>query len=314
MNFKIASYYRAGFIIILLINLFTPAFAQQDTVAVIPFFLKQQKIYFKCSVNNSDSLTFLFDTGASPMVITDSVALNQLKMVMDSKVENQGANGISTVHASTNNQLTLGGITLSGIRFLSIPYPGHPFDGVLGLDVMKRYVIKVDYRKHKLLFFNKDTFKYKGTGSVAKVKFVEHVPALSGAVMIGSKRYKGWFEMDTGSDAAVDLTTSFVNRYHFRDKLKTIAISTALGSDGNKSELYIVRMPEVRLSNYRFYLIPTGLATVTKGLMASPALQGVLGNNFLKRFNITYDFSRNMVYLEPNDLLHSSYFDWLNYN
>lgn len=118
--------------------------------------------------------------------------------------------------------------------------------------------------------------------------------------------------MDTGSDAALDLTTPFVNKNRFSGKLKTIAISTALGSDGNKSELHIVRMPEVRLGHYRFYVLPTGLATVTEGLMASPDLQGVLGNNFLKRFNITYDFSRNKVYLEPNDLLHSPYFDWLN--
>ncbi len=289
-----------------------PALAQHnDTLAVIPFVLKAQKIYFKCRVNNSDSLTFLFDTGASPMVITDSIALNVLKLTMDGEVRNQGANGISTVKASNNNVLHLGGITLTGIRLLSIPYPGHPFDGVLGIDVMKRYVIRVDHKKRKLYFFDKDTFRYPGTASPVKVKWLQHVPAIKGAVVVNKKRYHGWFEMDTGSDAAIDLTTPFVTRHNFRDQLKTIAISTATGSDGNQSELYVVRMPEVRLGDLRFYTLPTGLATATKGLMSSPDLQGVLGNNFLKRFNITYDLAHNKIYLEPNDLLHSNYFDWL---
>lgn len=160
MSIQNVVYCRAGITLFLLVNLFSVAFAQNDTLAVIPFFVKQQKVYFKCSVDRSDSLTFLFDTGASPMVITDSIARNQLNMVMDSEVQNQGANGINTVKASTNHIFHLGKITLHGIRFLSIPYPGHPFDGVLGLDVMKRYVIKVDYKRHKLLFFDKETFKY----------------------------------------------------------------------------------------------------------------------------------------------------------
>ena len=308
---KISLSFRICLVVVCLACLCASAYAQNDTVAVIPFFVKQQKIYFKCRVNQSDSLTFVFDTGASPMVITDSIARNQLKMLMDSEVQNQGVNGISTVRASSNNTLMLGGLTLDSIRFLSIPYTGHPFDGVLGLDVIKRYVIKVDYKKHKLYFFNKSTFKYTGTSKATPIKMIENVPALATTVVVNNKPYKGWFEMDTGSDSALDLTTPFVKKNRFRDQLKTIAISTSLGSDGSKSELHVVRMPEIRLGEYRFYMIPAGLATTTKGLMASPDLQGVLGNNFLKRFNITYDFSRSKVYLEPNDLLHSTYFDWL---
>ena len=286
-------------------------FAQTKPLTEVPFFIKEEKIYFKCRVNHSDSLTFLFDTGASPMVIADSVAVNRLRLKMDSEVQNEGANGISTVKVTRHHQLNIGNLDIAEVSFVSIPYPGYPFDGVLGLEVMKRYVIKVDYKSRKLLFYDRAAFVYQGTGIRLKVKYLHNVPTIAGSIHIGKKRYKGRFEIDTGSDTGLDLTSPFVNKYHLRDSLKTIAISTALGSDGTSSRLYVVRMPEVRLGDFRFYVIPAGLATATKGLMSATDIQGVLGNKFLKRFNITYDLSRGQVYLEPNDLLHSKYFDWL---
>ena len=57
--------------------------------------------------------------------------------------------------------------------------------------------------------------------------------------------------------------------------------------------------------------IPGAFSTVTAGVQASDAMDGVLGNNFLQRFNQLYDFKNNYLYLEVNDRLYTPFYDFL---
>jgi hypothetical protein len=72
--------------------------AQNKPVATLPFELKSDnRIYIKCRVNQSDTLTFLFDTGAGAMVINESILGKKLNLVLDSTANNVGTNGAGKV-------------------------------------------------------------------------------------------------------------------------------------------------------------------------------------------------------------------------
>ena len=63
----------------------------QDT---IPFNLgNDNRIYLKAAVNNSEPLTFIFDTGANAMVVNTTITDSKLNLKFDSETENTGANG-----------------------------------------------------------------------------------------------------------------------------------------------------------------------------------------------------------------------------
>ena len=42
-----------------------------------------------------------------------------------------------------------------------------------------------------------------------------------------------------------------------------------------------------------------------------PEMDGVMGNNLLKRFNLVYDSQNGYLYLIPNNLLYTPFYDCL---
>ena len=63
----------------------------------------------------------------------------------------------------------------------------------------------------------------------------------------------------------------------------------------------VVRMGSRAISGLKLIAIP----------YPPDAWDGVLGNNFLQRFNQLYDFKNNYLYLEVNDRLYTPFYDFL---
>lgn len=63
----------------------------------------------------------------------------------------------------------------------------------------------------------------------------------------------------------------------------------------------VVRMGSRAISGLKLIAIP----------YPPDAWDGVLGNNFLQRFNQLYDFKNNDLYLEVNDRLYTPFYDFL---
>ena len=106
----------------------------------IPFELgADSRIYLRCRVNDSDTLRFLFDTGATDMVMNPNSQKSDYSMEFDSKVTNNGATGVNQILSSSSNSFTIGKTTTEGMRFISIPYPANFWDGVIGLSFIRQY-------------------------------------------------------------------------------------------------------------------------------------------------------------------------------
>lgn len=67
----------------------------------------------------------------------------------------------------------------------------------------------------------------------------------------------------------------------------------------------------LHIAGYSLPRIPGALSSVKVGVQASAELDGVMGSNLLYRFNQTCDFSRRMLYLEPNNYLYTPFYDFL---
>ena len=89
------------------------------------------------------------------------------------------------------------------------------------------------------------------------------------------------------------------------------AISKISSSDANTGELLNVFFDELELDGLILPRIPGAFSTVTAGVQASDKMDGVFGNNFLQRFNMTLDLQRGFIYLEPNNLLYKPFYDFL---
>ena len=119
-------------------------FSQEKSSWEIPFQLEKNCIYIYCKVSETDSVRFLFDTGADGSVI-NSDSIKQLHLKIDGESVNHGSNGSNTVDQSTGNNVSFAGLEQKDIAFTLIPFGTSLFDGVFGTNLMKNYIIAVSY-------------------------------------------------------------------------------------------------------------------------------------------------------------------------
>lgn len=291
----------------LLSLLFTGSFFVSFSQSVIPFVLEDHCIFLYCKVNETDSVKFLFDTGANSSVInTNSNKLIPLKI--DGQSVNEGSNGVNAVQTSSNNQVSFSGIIKSKVTLSLIDFGTNAFDGVFGTDLMNKHIIEIDYNKRILTFhdpagLNVNLENY----DKVKIHFVDSYPSIPCSIVVKGKQYKGFFGLDSGANDALTVASPFERKHLLKNKTEQIALASFQGSDGSVYEMPIVLAPELKVGAKSFYAIPMNLSNATEGIDATEDMAGFFGNNFLKRFNTVLDLPNGFVYFKPNELLYSPF-------
>lgn len=281
-----------------------------QTVMSIPFTVEKNTIYIYAKINESDSLKFIFDTGADGSVI-NQLSLHKVKLHIDGKTTNIGSNGSNEVDHSSKNELKLGNLIQKDLFLTIIPYETDSFDGVLGTDIMQNHIIEIDYHKQMLHFYaqNDNSINYKGFTKMKMHSESFYPTFIKSALVIDGKKYAGLFGLDTGADDALIITTPFAKKNKFINKMTKIGAASYQGSDGAVVELPIVLCPEIQFANKSFYRIDTGLSTATEGIDATDKLAGFYGNAFLKKFNIILDYKNHKIYFKLNKNLYTGFYD-----
>lgn len=303
-----------SFILLLLTECLSILFAHAQVMDSIPFELgKDNRVYIRCRVNDSDTLRFLFDTGATDMVLNPNSPRSNFSISWNEQIINQGATGSNSVLSSSSNTFTIGKTSIKALRFLRISYPADSWDGVVGLSFISRYPIRIDYSTRQIYLYEKESFTPPSPSIRLKVEYELGVPVVPLQVRINGKDYQVRAEIDMGSDRVFDLNTPFVRQHDLEKSQTPFAISEITSSDTNQGKLYNVYFDEVKLGSLSLPRIPGAFSTLTTGVQASDKMDGVFGNNFLQRFHLTLDLQEGYIYLQPNNLLYKPFYDFLIY-
>src|SRR6185295_12510242 len=162
----------------------------------IPFETSNDLILLQASINDSAPMRFILDTGADSTVIDAGIA-----KVMGLKPANKI---VATGSAGNAEALIFKGITLRlpnieasnqtvaalPLDFLS-PSLGVKISGVIGNDIIKSFVVEVDYASALINLYEPSSFVYSGTGDVVPITFQEELPFVQGSVVIGGRTIHG---------------------------------------------------------------------------------------------------------------------------
>lgn len=291
--------------------------AEEAPVDTIPFELgTDHRLYITAYVNGKDDrpLRFLLDTGATDVVLNSNSPKTEGLAAFVDCVENKGANSVEVIPSTTPSQvIRVGNQSVSGLKLIAIPYPPDAWDGVLGLSYLKNFDVYIDYHQ-KSVFLYRPGKGHKAVPEHAVKLQLEYrlgVPVIPVNVCVNGVDYRATVEVDTGSDRVFDLNTPFVLRNGLLGSQKPFAISRIAGTVKDEGELQNVYFDWVKFGLLTLPRVPGAFSTVTTGIQASDAMDGVLGNNLLQRFNQLYDFRNGFLYLEVNNRLYSSFYDFL---
>lgn len=284
----------------------------------IPFELgADNRLYVTVYINGQDDrpLRFLLDTGATDVVLNSNSLRTEGLATFTGSVENSGANSVETIPSTESSQVVrMGSRAISGLKLIAIPYPPDAWDGVLGLSYLRNFDVCIDYRRKSIFLYELGDGQKAASDKAVRLKmdYCLGVPVVPVGVRVGGVDYLVSVEVDTGSDRVFDLNTPFVRRNGLLGTQKPFAISRIAGTVKDGGELQNVYFDSVTLGGTLTLLrIPGAFSTVTTGVQASDVMDGVLGNNFLQRFNQLYDFKNNYLYLEVNDRLYTPFYDFL---
>ncbi len=285
---------------------------KEEPIGEIPFAIAgDSRIYVTAFVNGSDSLRFLVDTGASSIVLnTNSPKLKGLIHNGES-VDNLGTSGENKVEYSDDNSIKVGTVQYDKAGCAHIPYPPEYWDGVFGLNGLAAFNIEINYDDFKIYCYPKDTLTVDKPYVSLPFAYKYDVPFIYLPIKLNGTLHNLLLEVDTGSDRIIDLNTPFVSKHNLLETQKPFAISRIVSSDGGSGELKNVFFDEVIVGPYIMPKVAGAFSTLTSGMQSKGDIDGMIGNSFLKRFNMLIDFKTNKFYLQPNNFYYTPFYDFL---
>lgn len=264
-------------------------------------------MYIYCQVNKTDSLKFLFDTGANGSLITDQ-ANKKLQLRTNGKSLNVGSNGANEELLSSNNEVVINNIQKKA-TFTIGHYDDPNFDGVFGIDLMKGHLIEIDYSKEEIRFYDEQDTSLDFKNYVQlELSLINDYPAVKSSININGVKYTGLYGLDTGADDALTIASPYVTANNLTGKMQQIGSAGFQGSDGSSYEMPIVMCPEIEFSDKFFYQVPIALSAAKEGIDATDQMAGFYGNNFLKRFNTILDLKNGFIYFKLNKNLYTKFY------
>lgn len=286
----------------------TPAKSAAGAPVSIPFELVTRHIVVKVKINNSRPLSFVLDTGDKVGIVDMEVA-KELGLNLQGQVRVGGA-GAETLRGARveGASWTLQGLEgFSQPMVLAIPLGrlankfGHDFDGIIGSDFIKQFVVEVDYQARVIKLHDKDAFKYSGTGESVPIELDNQGhPILAASVTpLGGEPISGKYVLDLGSGASLALYSPFVSEHKLLESgLKTIR-SIGSGGAGGQISGRIGRVTELKIGKFKINRPIVLFSEDKAGAFATAALAGNIGQQIASKFRLFLDYQSKRIILEP---------------
>lgn len=277
--------------------------ADGATSTTVPFELLNNHIYVEATVNGNYRGRFLVDTGGVNLLTQSAAA--RFGVESEGSIQGRGV-GEETVDVAIANleSFTIGGVTLDEPTFFVFPLgpvqaaEGVDFDGLIGFEVFKRFVVEIDYVGRLLTLTRPDAFEYAGKGVAIPFKFDDRTPVVDGAIA----SVPATFSIDTGSRTTLDLYGPFVDAENLEKILEPRLEGITGWGVGGGVRSKVASGATLQLGNVELSDVIVGFSQQQQGAFADRYTAGNIGAGVLKRFTVTFDYGKKIMILEPNAL------------
>ncbi|MEO5890843.1 MAG: aspartyl protease family protein [Ferruginibacter sp.] len=250
-----------------------------------------------------DTLNFILDTGSGGISLDSATcAYYNLKPTpSDTTIRGMGAE--HKVSFLFNQQLHFPGLTIERLNLhindyeiLSSVY-GEKIDGIIGYSFFSRYIVKLNFDSSQVSVFRPGEIDYPRGGSVLRPAFTT-LP-IQNLTFRDKKKQNFNFYFDTGAGLCFLLSEEYVKDSSILLS-KRKPLHTQAEGMGGRLQMRLTVMKMVQVGNYKFRNVPTYLYADEYNVTSYPFVGGLLGNDLLRRFNLTINYPKREIHLLPN--------------
>ncbi|WP_168170340.1 aspartyl protease family protein [Rhodanobacter sp. C03] len=271
------------------------------TFAKVPFESYGGEILVDVSINGAKPMPFLLDSGGLNL-LTPGTA-QKLGVVGEGRQAVQGVGDTEqSMKSARVKSYRLGAVTLEDQRFLILDLPRiltdrgerAPIAGIIGYELLRRFVTRIDYDKKELTFVPNETFQYTGNGVRLPLQFDDRTPLVEASV----DKVSGTFALDTGDMGDLTVFRPFA-KAHDISLQGAIFNGRAKGVAG-EAALTVGRLSSWSLGPYTLNNPTASLGASKIGEFASKVLAGNIGHGVLSKFVLTFDYAHRQIYVEKS--------------
>lgn len=267
----------------------------------VPIELVDNHVYLDVMLDGKGPYRFIFDTGGSNVI--DPAVAKELGTAAQGSFQGSGAGSATESFSFAKvDRLDVGNAVLRNQVFAVLPVrqgfgvgAGQRVDGLIGFEVLARYVTTFDYANRKL------TLQMPGASAPAGVTVM---PFFFGATQ---PQFKCTIDgvasdcsVDTGARDSISLLTPFVAAHPQIVPAAHSAEGVSGFGVGGGDKGILGRLTTFGFSQFTLHDLVADFSTQKEGFFAGPFLAANVGGNVWKRFTVTFDYGNQTMALQPN--------------
>lgn len=278
---------------------------EQPLPLTLPFREDHGWVLLPASVNGKPEVDFVLDTGASMLALLAGEKTKALGLDM-SGVKRLGSEdqlAAPTGAPQYGMDIDFGPLALLDQTALAIPVEtlkcvaqvrDAPFVGVVGHELLSRYVVAIDYDRKVVVLHDPDTYEYTGNGRIVAADISGRQPFVDAAVTApDGSSYTARMHVDSGAG----ITASLFPQTSEQIVMPKTGKERSGCFVGGEATYLAGNSVDFSLGGGAPLTIPVEYSTGKEVIDTDQ--NGRLGAKFLRNYNVIFDYSRERMILEP---------------
>jgi Aspartyl protease len=250
-----------------------------------------------------ETLNFILDTGSGAISLDSSTVVEFNIAHVPSGRSINGIAGQREVDFAKNKKLILPGLTVDSLDFYVNDYDilssvyGEKIDGIIGYSFFSKYIVIIDFDSLLVKVYKPGSIVYPKSGYLLHPLFTA-LPIQPLRVK-DAREINANFYIDTGAGLCFLVSKQF-NDDSSLIKKRRKPVSIQVQGLGGKRRMNLTIIKEVQIGPYKFRKVPTNILDDEFNATSYPFLGGLIGNDLLRRFNLTINYPKREIHLMPN--------------
>ncbi len=295
---------------------------QKKKSITIKFKSASNLVIIPVTINKSDTLNFILNTGVQYPIITELPFVNELNLNYLKPLEITGFDGENelTAYRSGNNTLEIPGLTARNQEVKMIidedfqisHILGIPVHGIIGFNLFKDYIVEINYSTEKITLYKPEYYKYRDRKKdiIMPLYFENNKPFVHTKIVTDDmKDVRVKLLVDMGTSDAIWLSENSNKGISIPQNHIETFLGKGLGGDlyGIKGRIDAIWVGPIFLPKP---IVAYPNSEMINRLISENDRNGTVGAEILRRFLVTVDYRNKRLTLRPTRKVKESF----NYN